>query len=203
MQICGLSSFRLPLWCLDELRTLLTVHWFSEFSVRTRNRCRTISPHQIEIYLLTTLATFGQLRSISNELWSLHLYDNVFMSARQSLSPLQVLNGGLKIPPKSNGVVSPTRGFIMHHCCTRYWTSQYGKDGLISLSKVCINLTIKINFSKITRFFLPRKGYLTERLTLHVWITEMSYSKLRFDIWNKVGGKGWFNWGYSCVVLCN
>lgn len=46
----------------------------------------------------------------------------------------------------------------MHHCCTRYWTSQYGKDGLISLSKVCINLTIKINFSKITRFFLPRKG---------------------------------------------
>lgn len=118
MQICGLSSFRLPLWCLDELRTLLTVHWFSEFSVRTRNRCRTISPHQIEIYLLTTLATFGQLRSISNELWSLHLYDNVFMSARQSLSPLQVLNGCLKIPPKSNGVVSPTPG--LHHASLLY-----------------------------------------------------------------------------------
>lgn len=113
-------SFQLPFAFVMPGRAekLLTVHWFSEFSVRARNRCRTISPHQIEIYLLTTLATFGQLRSISNELWSLHLYDNVFMSARQSLSPLQVLNGGLKIPPKSNGVVSPTPG--LHHASLLY-----------------------------------------------------------------------------------
>lgn len=44
---------------------------------------------------------------------------------------------------------------------------------------------------------MPMKGgYLTERFTLHVRITVMSYSKLRktrFDIWNKVGGKGQFN----------